>query len=111
DSGSGGWRQVFAPLATIPGALLHQSRYSLIPEHWPNRPALLADRSACYPRYKLENRTAGGSMRFGFFDQLPCAPGYSEQQRYRDIIAQIELGEEIGFDTVWLRGLRFSRRV
>jgi hypothetical protein len=27
-------------------------------------------------------------MRFGFFDQLPCAPGYSEQQRYHDIIAQ-----------------------
>ena len=39
-------------------------------------------------------------MRFGFFDQLPCAPGYSEQQRYHDIIAQIELGDAVGFDTV-----------
>jgi alkanesulfonate monooxygenase SsuD/methylene tetrahydromethanopterin reductase-like flavin-dependent oxidoreductase (luciferase family) len=48
-------------------------------------------------------------MRFGFFDQLPCAPGYSEQQRYRDIIGQIELGDEIGFDTVWLGELHFSR--
>jgi alkanesulfonate monooxygenase SsuD/methylene tetrahydromethanopterin reductase-like flavin-dependent oxidoreductase (luciferase family) len=48
-------------------------------------------------------------MRFGFFDQLPCAPGYTEQQRYRDIIAQIELGDAIGFDTVWLGELHFSR--
>ena len=36
-------------------------------------------------------------MRFGFFDQLPCPPGFSEQQRYQDIIAQIELGDfELG---------------
>jgi alkanesulfonate monooxygenase SsuD/methylene tetrahydromethanopterin reductase-like flavin-dependent oxidoreductase (luciferase family) len=48
-------------------------------------------------------------MRFGFFDQLPCAPGYSEHQRYRDIIAQIELGDAVGFDTVWLGELHFSR--
>lgn len=48
-------------------------------------------------------------MRFGFFDQLPCAPGYSEHQRFQDIIAQIELGDAIGFDTVWLGELHFSR--
>ena len=48
-------------------------------------------------------------MRFGFFDQLPCAPGYSEQQRFRDILAQIELGDVVGFDTVWLGELHFSR--
>ncbi len=48
-------------------------------------------------------------MRFGFFDQLPCPPGYSEQQRYRDIIAQIELDDAVGFDTVWLGELHFSR--
>ena len=48
-------------------------------------------------------------MRFGFFDQLPCAPGHTEQQRYRDIIAQIELGDTLGFDTVWLGELHFSR--
>jgi alkanesulfonate monooxygenase SsuD/methylene tetrahydromethanopterin reductase-like flavin-dependent oxidoreductase (luciferase family) len=48
-------------------------------------------------------------MRFGFFDQLPCASGDSEQQRYRDIIAQIELGDALGFDTVWLGELHFSR--
>jgi alkanesulfonate monooxygenase SsuD/methylene tetrahydromethanopterin reductase-like flavin-dependent oxidoreductase (luciferase family) len=48
-------------------------------------------------------------MRFGFFDQLPCAGAHSEGQRYRDLIAQIELGETLGFDTVWLGELHFSR--
>jgi alkanesulfonate monooxygenase SsuD/methylene tetrahydromethanopterin reductase-like flavin-dependent oxidoreductase (luciferase family) len=48
-------------------------------------------------------------MRFGFFDQLPCAAGFTEAQRYRDILAQIDLGDELGFDTVWLGELHFSR--
>jgi alkanesulfonate monooxygenase SsuD/methylene tetrahydromethanopterin reductase-like flavin-dependent oxidoreductase (luciferase family) len=48
-------------------------------------------------------------MRFGFFDQLPCASGHSERQRYGDIIAQIELGDVLGFDTAWLGELHFSR--
>jgi alkanesulfonate monooxygenase SsuD/methylene tetrahydromethanopterin reductase-like flavin-dependent oxidoreductase (luciferase family) len=48
-------------------------------------------------------------MRFGFFDQLPCADGHSERQRYQDLLAQIELGEALGFDTVWLGELHFSR--
>lgn len=48
-------------------------------------------------------------MRFGFFDQLPCASGYTDRQRYQDIIAQIELGDQLGFDTVWLGELHFSR--
>jgi alkanesulfonate monooxygenase SsuD/methylene tetrahydromethanopterin reductase-like flavin-dependent oxidoreductase (luciferase family) len=49
-------------------------------------------------------------MRFGFFDQLPCADSQSERQRYEDILAQIELGDAIGFDTVWLGELHFGRR-
>jgi alkanesulfonate monooxygenase SsuD/methylene tetrahydromethanopterin reductase-like flavin-dependent oxidoreductase (luciferase family) len=48
-------------------------------------------------------------MRFGFFDQLPCADGHSERQRYLDLLAQIDLGEVLGFDTVWLGELHFSR--
>jgi alkanesulfonate monooxygenase SsuD/methylene tetrahydromethanopterin reductase-like flavin-dependent oxidoreductase (luciferase family) len=48
-------------------------------------------------------------MRFGFFDQLPCADADSERQRYRDLMAQIELGDALGFDTVWLGELHFSR--
>src|SRR5437762_12917932 len=58
---------------------------------------------------RRQNRAAGGGMRFGFFDQLPCAPGFTEQQRYHDILAQIDLGDEVGFVTVWLGELHFSR--
>jgi len=49
-------------------------------------------------------------MRFGFFDQLPCADIQSERQRLQDIIDQIVLGDEVGFDTVWLGELHFGRR-
>jgi alkanesulfonate monooxygenase SsuD/methylene tetrahydromethanopterin reductase-like flavin-dependent oxidoreductase (luciferase family) len=48
-------------------------------------------------------------MRFGFFDQLPCAEGFSEHQRYKDILAQIDLGDALGFDTVWLGEIHFIR--
>jgi alkanesulfonate monooxygenase SsuD/methylene tetrahydromethanopterin reductase-like flavin-dependent oxidoreductase (luciferase family) len=48
-------------------------------------------------------------MRFGFFDQLPCAEGFTERQRYQDILAQIELGDRLGFDTAWLGELHFGR--
>jgi len=48
-------------------------------------------------------------MRFGFFDQLPCADSQAESQRYQDILAQIELGDKLGFDTVWLGELHFGR--
>ncbi len=48
-------------------------------------------------------------MRFGFFDQLPCPAGFSERQRYQDIMAQIELGDVLGFDTAWLGELHFGR--
>src|SRR5262250_2502379 len=48
-------------------------------------------------------------MRFGFFDQLPCPSGFSERQRYCDFIAQIELGDALGFDTALLREIHFSR--
>jgi alkanesulfonate monooxygenase SsuD/methylene tetrahydromethanopterin reductase-like flavin-dependent oxidoreductase (luciferase family) len=46
-------------------------------------------------------------MRFGFFDQLPRADWQSEHQRYQDILAQIELGDALGFDTAWLGELHF----
>src|SRR5437899_2276211 len=48
-------------------------------------------------------------MRFGFFDQLPCADSQSESQRYQDILAQIVWGDALGFDTVWLGELHFGR--
>ncbi|MBI3247051.1 MAG: LLM class flavin-dependent oxidoreductase [Deltaproteobacteria bacterium] len=49
-------------------------------------------------------------MRFGFFDQLPCADAQSESQRFQDIIAQIVAGDALGFDTAWLGELHFGRR-
>src|SRR6201998_3501927 len=48
-------------------------------------------------------------MRFGFFDKLPVSSGFTERQRYKAIMAQIVLGDELGFDTVWLGELHFSR--
>jgi alkanesulfonate monooxygenase SsuD/methylene tetrahydromethanopterin reductase-like flavin-dependent oxidoreductase (luciferase family) len=46
-------------------------------------------------------------MRFGFMDHLPCAAWQSEGQRYHDILAQIELGDQLGFDTAWLAEIHF----
>ena len=50
-------------------------------------------------------------MRFGFMDHLPCAEWQSEGQRYRDILAQIELGDKLGFDTAWLAEIHFFPNV
>ena len=46
-------------------------------------------------------------MKFGVFFQLPCGPGQSPVQRYRDTLEQIVLAEELGFDTAWLAELHF----
>jgi len=50
-------------------------------------------------------------MRFGFMDHLPCAEWQSEGQRYNDILAQIELGDTLGFDTAWLAEIHFFPNV
>jgi alkanesulfonate monooxygenase SsuD/methylene tetrahydromethanopterin reductase-like flavin-dependent oxidoreductase (luciferase family) len=49
-------------------------------------------------------------MRFGFFDQLPCPDGFTEHQRYQDILAQIDLADTLGYDTVWLGEIHFIRQ-
>ena len=49
-------------------------------------------------------------MRFGFFDQLPCPDGFTERQRYKDILAQIDLADTLGFDTAWLGEIHFIRQ-
>lgn len=46
-------------------------------------------------------------MRFGFMDHLPCAEWQSEGRRYTDILAQIELGDKLGFDAAWLAEIHF----
>jgi len=50
-------------------------------------------------------------MRFGFMDHLPCAEWQAEGQRFSDILAQIELGDRIGFDTAWLAEIHFFPNV
>src|SRR5215204_3819759 len=64
------------------------------------------------PNRRVINSTLlyGVFVRFGFFDQLPCADSQSESQRFHDILAQIELGDQLGFDTVWLGELHFGRQ-
>ena len=46
-------------------------------------------------------------MEFGVFYQLPCDDDQSPQQRYADTIAQAQLADVLGFDTVWLAELHF----
>ncbi|MEE3142303.1 MAG: LLM class flavin-dependent oxidoreductase [Chloroflexota bacterium] len=47
-------------------------------------------------------------MEFGVFYQLPCGPDQSPAQRYSDTIAQSQLADELGFDSVWLAELHFN---
>src|SRR6266446_10113056 len=68
--------------------------------------ALKPSFSAVFCR-RISTPCNGGTMRFGFFDQLPRADWQSERQRYQDILAQIEFGDELGFDTAWLGELHF----
>jgi alkanesulfonate monooxygenase SsuD/methylene tetrahydromethanopterin reductase-like flavin-dependent oxidoreductase (luciferase family) len=66
-------------------------------------------RPACYRQRFADHLMRAKPMRFGFFDQLPCASGFTEAQRYRDILDQIDCGDALGFDTAWLGELHFSR--
>ena len=49
-------------------------------------------------------------MKFGLFYQVPCADWQSPSQIYRETLDQIQLGEELGFDNVWLAELHFNAR-
>jgi alkanesulfonate monooxygenase SsuD/methylene tetrahydromethanopterin reductase-like flavin-dependent oxidoreductase (luciferase family) len=50
-----------------------------------------------------------GGMKFGLFYEIPCAPNQSPAQRYEETLAQIELADELGFETAWLAELHFHR--
>ena len=47
-------------------------------------------------------------MKFGIFYQIPCHPDQSAADRYREVLYQIELAEDLGFDSVWLGELHFD---
>ena len=49
-------------------------------------------------------------MKFGIFYQLPCAIDQSPAQRYQDTIAQVQLADELGFESAWLAELHFNSR-
>ena len=47
-------------------------------------------------------------MKFGIFDQLPCADWQSPRQRYQEILEQIQLADELGFAHAWLAEHHFE---
>ena len=49
-------------------------------------------------------------MKFGVFYQMPCAEHQQPAARYRDTIAQVQLADELGFDSAWLAELHFNPR-
>ena len=49
-------------------------------------------------------------MEFGLFDQLPCAPSQDVGARYNDIIAQGQLADRLGLDSIWLAEYHFNPR-
>lgn len=56
-------------------------------------------------------RSIGGStaMKWAFFYELPCPVGHSEVDMYHTMFEEIEYGESLGFDAVWLAELHFNR--
>ncbi len=49
-------------------------------------------------------------MKFGVFYQMPCAVDQDPAARYRDTIAQCQLADQLGYDSVWLAELHFNAR-
>jgi alkanesulfonate monooxygenase SsuD/methylene tetrahydromethanopterin reductase-like flavin-dependent oxidoreductase (luciferase family) len=47
-------------------------------------------------------------VEFGLFDQLPCAPTQQPTARYHDIIAQAQLADKLGLDSIWLAEYHFN---
>ena len=50
-------------------------------------------------------------MRHGLFFQVPCHDNQSAVKRYEETLYQIELAEELGFDSVWLGEIHFDRQM
>ena len=49
-------------------------------------------------------------MEFGLFYQLPCGPDQSTVDRYDDMIAEAQVADGLGFDSIWLAELHFNAR-
>ena len=49
-------------------------------------------------------------MQFGVFYQIPCGEGQTPAGRYADVMAQVQLADQLGYDMAWLAELHFARR-
>ena len=49
-------------------------------------------------------------MQFGVFYQIPCGEDQSPAARYADVMSQVQLADELGYDMAWLAELHFARR-
>ena len=47
-------------------------------------------------------------MKQGLFFQIPCHNHQSAAERYKETLYQIELAEDLGFDSVWLGEIHFE---
>ena len=54
--------------------------------------------------------TGGNEMDFGVLYQIPCSEGQTPAGRYADVMAQVQLADELGYDMAWLAELHFARR-
>ena len=48
-------------------------------------------------------------MQFGVFYQIPCSEGQTPAGRYADVMAQVQLADQLGYDMAWLAELHFAR--
>lgn len=49
-------------------------------------------------------------MEFGVFYQIPCSEGQTPAGRYADVMSQVKLADELGYDMAWLAELHFARQ-
>lgn len=49
-------------------------------------------------------------MEFGVFYQIPCGEHQTPADRYADVMAQVRLADELGYDMAWLAELHFARQ-
>ena len=49
-------------------------------------------------------------MQFGVFYQIPCGEHQTPADRYADVMAQVQLADQLGYDMAWLAELHFARR-
>src|SRR5712675_2412742 len=49
-------------------------------------------------------------MEFGMFHEFPSLPGRTESEAFDEAMAQVDAGERLGLDVMWLAELHFEPR-